>query len=89
MIKEDVSDGVLNLIKSQENKKNTDWFVDKKEYDYRLNICKSCENLSILGQCKICSCFMRLKAKLSMSSCPINKWNESNIRLNDDTIINY
>jgi recombinational DNA repair protein RecR len=88
MIKEDISEGALKLFKSKETKKSNDWFVTKQEYNDRLNTCKSCENLSMLGQCKICSCFMRLKAKFSNSSCPIDKWKISNNQIKDDPSLN-
>ncbi len=39
----------------------------------RLEICKKCEHYSI-GRCKLCNCFMHIKARLAASKCRLNKW---------------
>ena len=67
--------------------KKDKWFVTKEEYEDRMKICKSCDNL-VLGGCNICFCFMPLKAKFSSSSCPINKWSASDNLLKDDPTLN-
>lgn len=48
--------------------------MEIKDSDVRINICKSCENFSMLNTCKLCGCFMPLKVKWSYSTCPENKW---------------
>jgi hypothetical protein len=41
----------------------------------RLKICMSCDRLiKSTKQCKECKCFMNLKTKLAIASCPIGKW---------------
>jgi hypothetical protein len=41
----------------------------------RLAICKTCEFFKERTQrCGKCGCFMKMKTKLSGSSCPIGKW---------------
>lgn len=41
----------------------------------RFAICQSCpEFVKITKQCKKCGCFMKLKTKLTHSTCPIGKW---------------
>ena len=41
----------------------------------RFDECKVCEHfIAATSQCKKCGCFMRLKTKLSTSSCPVGKW---------------
>jgi hypothetical protein len=46
-----------------------------EEADTRLKICKSCpELIKLTMQCKKCGCFMALKTKLQVATCPIGKW---------------
>lgn len=42
----------------------------------RLAICKACPQLTDLNRCKECGCFMNIKTKLAMASCPLpeKKW---------------
>ena len=41
----------------------------------RINMCHECEHFSkIMDQCKLCGCFINLKAKVLEASCPIEKW---------------
>jgi hypothetical protein len=41
----------------------------------RLAICNTCpELIKLTMQCKKCGCFMNLKTKLALASCPIGKW---------------
>jgi hypothetical protein len=41
----------------------------------RIAICKACDQLRMPGwQCKICGCFMQLKARIPMAKCPLGKW---------------
>ncbi|MDF2803883.1 MAG: hypothetical protein K0S61_3786 [Anaerocolumna sp.] len=49
--------------------------VETIEYERRLNICKNCENL-INGMCRICGCFVELRAVMDKKSCPAvdKKW---------------
>ena len=36
--------------------------------------CRTCENLLSTGNCKVCGCFVKDKAKYKGEQCPINKW---------------
>jgi hypothetical protein len=41
----------------------------------RLKVCAECEAFTKLSrQCKICHCFMDLKARILTTECPIDKW---------------
>lgn len=41
----------------------------------RFNICKGCpELIKLTHQCKKCGCFMSVKSKLQIATCPIGKW---------------
>jgi hypothetical protein len=54
---------------------NKELFVDNEIREYRYDICKSCDKfINLTKQCKECGCFMTLKTKLKIASCPLNKW---------------
>jgi hypothetical protein len=40
----------------------------------RMDICNSCDRLSILKFCKECHCLMPVKTYLSFAKCPLGKW---------------
>ena len=41
-------------------------------------ICKGCTYYSsVLGNCKICKCFMKIKSKISSQSCPKGYWQKT------------
>ena len=51
------------------------FFVENKTYKERLNICRSCEHyFNLTGNCKVCGCFMRVKASISVMECPKHYW---------------
>lgn len=53
--------------------------VSREVYKERLSICRSCEDYNKpLMTCKNCGCFMKLKARMTMSECPKNKWSKVN-----------
>ncbi len=53
----------------------SNFFIDKKLYNKRLDVCRSCEHLfKPTMTCKKCGCFMRIKASIAIMSCPENKW---------------
>ena len=54
------------------------FFVPDNIYQDRIAICKSCKYyLSLLGNCGICKCFMKVKARLAPMSCPKKYWNKT------------
>lgn len=51
--------------------------IPEKEFDNRINICKTCEFFAQKSQrCRICGCFLLIKAKIKAASCPKQKWND-------------
>ena len=49
--------------------------VSKKQYDYRLKTCNSCEHLQKDSmRCGSCGCLVEHKAKWGTSNCPEKKW---------------
>jgi hypothetical protein len=63
---------------------NYNAFVSEEIKEYRLKMCKECDQISeTLGKisCKQCGCFLEAKAKLVDQSCPHpkgNKWENNN-----------
>lgn len=50
--------------------------VDDKTFDERVAICNSCDKKNKYGQCKLCGCYIKMKAALPSEQCPHNppKW---------------
>jgi len=40
----------------------------------RLAICGKCPQYDPKGWCKLCGCYLRVKAKMAGSKCPLKKW---------------
>lgn len=40
----------------------------------RLEICRSCPQMTEHEQCKLCGCLMTSKVKIESASCPLGKW---------------
>ena len=54
------------------------FFVPNEVYEDRIAICKGCKfYLSLLGNCSICKCFMKLKCRLAPMECPKKKWQKT------------
>jgi ABC-type transporter MlaC component len=54
------------------------FFVSKDLYKARLEVCRGCNKyLKATGSCKVCGCFMRIKASIAVMSCPLEKWTGS------------
>ena len=50
-------------------------FASEIVQEKRYSICKACpEFIGLTTQCRKCGCFMKLKTKISLSSCPLGKW---------------
>ena len=49
--------------------------TEDDEYKRRLNLCRECDNL-VNGMCKICGCFVEMRAAVKNNYCPDirNKW---------------
>ena len=52
--------------------------TDKSILKDRHDKCDSCENyVKSMGRCRKCGCFMKLKTRMALASCPIGKWNKA------------
>lgn len=50
-------------------------FIDNEKAFKRLEICNDCPRLfKKTWTCKECGCFMKIKARLENSECPLKKW---------------
>lgn len=48
-----------------------------EKYEARIEICKTCEYFNpVSSRCKICGCFMKIKARLDAAKCDKDKWKE-------------
>lgn len=48
---------------------------DQAKIEKRFDTCKACVHFTdVTTQCKVCSCFMKLKTTLLGAECPIGKW---------------
>jgi hypothetical protein len=85
---------VWDVMKESFNGHNESLFVSDEIYNERMEICRSCEyyddNLEHhnlpggkIVTCIKCGCWLTAKAKMSLDSCPLKKWNA-----NSDTFIN-
>jgi len=76
-----------NSCKESANPKNDHYSLLKAGVDFvrgdfaedslkaeRLAICKGCEYLFKGSNCKLCGCFVHIKAGLANASCDIHKW---------------
>jgi hypothetical protein len=54
------------------------FFVPDEIYKDRMAICKSCDHyFRFTGNCIKCGCFVKVKSRISVMSCPIKKWNKT------------
>ena len=63
------------------------FFVPNEIYEDRMAICKGCVYYSsLLGNCTICKCFMKIKSRISSQSCPQKFWDKTSevIKAPDD-----
>jgi hypothetical protein len=53
----------------------SNFFAPDKVYKKRIAICKKCDfYFKPTGNCKMCGCFMKIKARISMMDCPKQYW---------------
>ena len=62
------------------------FFVPNKVYEDRMAICKACVYYSkTLGNCTVCKCFMKIKARIGNQECPQKYWEKtSEVEMPDD-----
>lgn len=50
-------------------------YAEKDKIDKRIQVCNGCPDLNTISrQCKVCLCFVDLKAKFDDAHCPKEKW---------------
>ena len=62
------------------------FFTSQEVYEDRIAICKGCSYyFRPTGNCKICMCFMKVKARIAPMECPKKKWQKTTeIEVPDD-----
>ena len=54
------------------------FFVPDEIYEDRIAICKGCIYYKkLLGNCSVCKCFMKIKARISSQECPQKFWSKT------------
>jgi 5-methylcytosine-specific restriction endonuclease McrA len=54
------------------------FFVSNEVYEDRIAICKECVYYKkLLGNCSVCKCFMKVKARIAPMSCPKKYWSKT------------
>jgi len=54
------------------------FFVPNDIYEDRIAICKECPHyFKTTGNCLKCGCFVKVKSRIAVMSCPIKKWNKT------------
>jgi len=54
------------------------FFVPNEVYEDRIAICKECVYYKkLLGNCSVCKCFMKVKARIAPMSCPQKYWEKT------------
>ena len=67
-----------DLIKYIHKNSGENLVVNNDVYVERINICKSCPKyLELTNECAECGCYIPMKAKIILDSCPLGKWKES------------
>jgi len=50
-----------------------------RTYNARISLCNACPHFrKSLSQCKKCGCFMKIKAKIAFTRCPVGNWEREN-----------
>jgi hypothetical protein len=50
-------------------------WVPKEVAQSRYDLCKQCDKfIPLTTQCKECLCIMKIKVKVEIAKCPLNKW---------------
>ena len=56
------------------------FFTSQEVYEDRLVICKACDYyFKPTGSCKVCKCFMKIKARIAPMACPKTYWNKTTV----------
>lgn len=62
----------IRTIKEYVNLVPLDKRADSRVYQRRLKLCSACEFLQN-GMCRMCGCFVEIRAIVAKRTCPINK----------------
>lgn len=51
-------------------------FKTARDYQKRLAVCEACAEFIAGRRCRICGCFMDVKARMATTDCPLGKWSQ-------------
>lgn len=71
----DLADQEAVFQNLQEYIKNLDRDIRAEDglYESRLSVCRSCDRL-LQGMCRVCGCYVELRAAVAARACPGGKW---------------
>lgn len=74
----------LDLVKHIKSTDGKDLMASDDLFRERMEICASCDRYDeVPNRCKECGCYLDVKARLILDSCPLQKWTESIENWND------
>ena len=64
-----------DLIKYVQSTNGAALTVTDEVYAERIKTCQGCDRFDVLeNECKECGCYVPMKAKMILDSCPLDKW---------------
>lgn len=57
--------------------------ISDEERNQRYDLCKNCEEFTMMRTCKICNCIMPMKTYWGNTECPKGKWGKIKTELDD------
>lgn len=68
----------LDLVRHIKSTDGKDLMAGDDLFQERMNICIACDRYDQgPNRCKECGCYLDVKARLILDSCPLKKWTES------------
>jgi hypothetical protein len=65
----------LQYLQNNDNEENKTLIASDNIYNKRIETCKGCDRYdNSQNRCYECGCFLSVKAKFVLESCPLNKW---------------
>jgi len=67
-----------DLIKYLHSTEGSRLTVSDEIYKERITICRNCPKfLEMQNECSECGCYLPMKARMGMDSCPLGKWTDN------------
>lgn len=81
---QNLSKFALDLVKHIKHTGGKDLIASQELFDERMEICYGCDKYdSEQNRCVECGCFLDMKARFILDSCPLKKWVEATDKWDD------